>query len=77
MIHCSDFIFERGQHGSFFHLTGNRAPYLWAHISERMLSKGFKSKIATTGDTERKAETLLILVIIFPVFSSDVLKQGK
>ena len=26
--------------GAFFHVTRNRAPYLWAHIPERVLSEG-------------------------------------
>ena len=25
---------------AFFHVTRNRTPYLWAHIPERVLSKG-------------------------------------
>ena len=40
LIHFSDVIFEGGQRGSFFHVTRNRTPYLWAHIPERVLSKG-------------------------------------
>ena len=35
-----DVIFEGGQRGSFFHVTRNRTPYLWAHMPERVLSKG-------------------------------------
>ena len=36
----SDVILDGGQRGSFFHVTRNRAPYLWAHITKRELSKG-------------------------------------
>ena len=41
MIHFSDHvIFEAGQRGSFFHVIRGITPYLWAHIPERVLSKG-------------------------------------
>ena len=71
MIYYSHFIFERGQHGSFFHLTRNRAPYLWAHISERVLSNGFKTKIVTAGDTERQAELYLFIFLFFLLTCSN------
>ena len=38
-IHFSDVIFERGQRGSLFPVTRNRAPYFLAHVPERVLSK--------------------------------------
>ena len=31
--------FKEDNVGAFFHITRNRAPYLWAHIPERVLSK--------------------------------------
>ena len=34
------YLKEGGQRGSFFHVTRNRGPYLWAYIPERALSKG-------------------------------------
>ena len=40
MLRSTDVIFEGGQRGSFFHVTRNRTPYPWAHIPERVLSKG-------------------------------------
>lgn len=34
--YCFNVIFQRGQRGSFFHVTRNGAPYLQAHFPEQV-----------------------------------------